>query len=145
MNVILKFAISVLLGTISLGSMENPFFSPIEEGTYEPIKNSNKRFSIDEDMKLEKLVEKHGQNSWDIIANEMPNRSARQCRDRWKKYLDPKTVQVPFSNEEDETLQRLWCLYGAKWDTIHEIMPKRTASELKIRWMFLERHLSTHQ
>ena len=41
------------------------------------------RFSQEEDDQLRRLVEANGIKNWSLIAEQMPGRTARQCRERW--------------------------------------------------------------
>jgi hypothetical protein len=45
------------------------------------------RFKSTEDIQLVALVRLHGISCWQRIADEMPERNPRQCRDRWNHYL----------------------------------------------------------
>ena len=42
-----------------------------------------------EDDALSHLVGSHGEARWKDVAAHIPNRSPRQCRDRWRNYLTP--------------------------------------------------------
>ncbi|KAI8375919.1 uncharacterized protein BYT42DRAFT_572785 [Radiomyces spectabilis] len=48
------------------------------------------RWSPEEDDRLRQLVKTHGASNWDAVAEDMPNRTGQQCRQRWTKYLDTK-------------------------------------------------------
>jgi hypothetical protein len=50
------------------------------------IHHRNKFGAGDHDV-LARLVLRYGTSSWRQIAFEMPDRNARQCRDRWNHYL----------------------------------------------------------
>jgi hypothetical protein len=43
----------------------------------------------DEDSKLKDAVQTHGGKNWGAIAALVPGRTTKQCRDRWKKHMDP--------------------------------------------------------
>jgi hypothetical protein len=47
------------------------------------------RFRTDEDQLLMDVIRRFGCESWSLIAAYVPERNARQCRDRWKHYLLP--------------------------------------------------------
>jgi hypothetical protein len=81
-------------------------------------KNKRKRhFAQREDVALVAFVNKYGTDAdaWEIIASNMPNFNARQCRDRWLNYLRPGINRNPFSPEEDALLISLFKEYGPKW------------------------------
>jgi hypothetical protein len=50
------------------------------------------RWTIDEDNKLKRAAEMHGDKNWDVIAALIPGRITRQCRDRWYNVLDKEAV-----------------------------------------------------
>jgi hypothetical protein len=48
----------------------------------------------DEDLKLKAAVQMHGCTNWNKIAAIVLGRTKRQCRDRWKRYMDPNRSTV---------------------------------------------------
>lgn len=91
------------------------------------------RFRPDEDEILRVLVERLGTNAWSEIAGAIPDRTVRQCRDRWKHYLacDARSAWTP---EEDELLLEKIQVYGLKWTRIAGFLPNRTDFDVKTRW-----------
>lgn len=81
-----------------------------------------------------------GISDWNEIAKLVPERSARQCRERWIKYLSPMTRSDPFTQQEDELLRALHRQLGAKWVKISRHFPGRTDIQIKNRWLVLMRH-----
>ncbi|OHT12435.1 hypothetical protein TRFO_17703 [Tritrichomonas foetus] len=68
------------------------------------IKN---KFTPEEDEKLKQLVSMYGTNSWPIIASLMGGRNHRQCRERWKNYVNPDLRNSePWTYEEDYLLEK---------------------------------------
>ena len=106
------------------------------------VKSSKKHprstFSQDEDCRLKCLVSRYGFN-WSAVSEEMPNRSVRQCRDRWKSYLSPDIHNCPWSDFEDALLLRKVEECGSKWVHISKFFPHRTDAHLKNRWFQLMR------
>ena len=47
-----------------------------------------------EDKEVRKLVEKHGDKSWVLVASFLPNRTGKQIRERWHNQLDPNIMKV---------------------------------------------------
>jgi hypothetical protein len=62
-------------------------------------------FSHQEDTLLRELVSQYGDNSWENVAQNMPGRKARQCRERWKHYLSASNY-TPWTPIEDQILIR---------------------------------------
>ena len=97
------------------------------------------KFSEDEDRKITELVRMNGERGWRRIAENIPGRTARQCRERWKNYLSPKVSLDPWTNEEDELLKRLITEMGQQWSKMASFFPKRTDVTIKNRWALLKR------
>lgn len=103
------------------------------------------KFSDEDDLKLIGLVKKHGSHSWSLISKEFEGRNARQCRDRWKHYLDPETDHSDWKEEEDELLKKLYAKYGNKWSLIATNFPKRTNVSVRNRcWKLFHLNNSNH-
>jgi hypothetical protein len=105
------------------------------------------KFFPEEDAKLKELVRLHGQNSWSEIANEMPGRNARQCRERWKHYLSSEKNRLVWTAEEDQLLFQKMTEYGPRWTALSRFFPGRSDLQIKHRWMqkfarFSDLHLS---
>ena len=95
---------------------------------------SRHKFSQEEDDLLRKLVNEHGTTNWRFIAESIPGRSARQCRDRWKNYLMPGIAKGPWSPEEDALLEEKYKEMGPQWSRIAKFFPNRTDINIKNRW-----------
>jgi hypothetical protein len=100
-----------------------------------PLANSRRRiFNPDEDHILSGLVESRAYNNWSEIAQHMPGRTARQCRDRWTNYLAPAISFDPWRPEEDDLIIQKVNEIGTKWATIAKFANGRTGNALKNRW-----------
>ena len=97
------------------------------------------QFTIEEDMKLQSLVNNFGDKNWDLIAKCMGNRNERQCKERWTKYLSPNINNSPWSEEEDRLLVTKIEEMGQKWVKISKFFNNRTDANLKNRWNVLVR------
>lgn len=96
-------------------------------------------FTVEEDNKIRQLVSSRGEKAWKIIAAELSNRSPRQCRERWKNYLSPDVLNLPWTVEEDQKLTELMNQYGAQWAKIARYFHHRTDVNVKNRWSYLKR------
>jgi hypothetical protein len=101
-----------------------------------PRKSTGRRslFNVEEDAKLTRLVEACGEEDWRTIAREMPDRTARQCRDRWQHYLSPTVSHEPFTPDEDGILLTKYTEVGPRWKTMMRFFRGRTPNDLKNRW-----------
>lgn len=95
------------------------------------------KFTKAEDLKLIELIETYSTKSWKKIAENLPPRTARQCRDRWCNYLDPELSPEPWSPSEDKILLKLQEEVGNHWKKIKEYLPRRSKNSIKQRWIFL--------
>jgi predicted unusual protein kinase regulating ubiquinone biosynthesis (AarF/ABC1/UbiB family) len=97
------------------------------------------KFTTHEDFVLTHFVTHFGCNKWELAASYLPSRSARQCRERWVKYLCPTNSFEPFTREEDELLKQLHEQLGPKWMKMSRFFNNRTDISLKNRWLVLKR------
>jgi hypothetical protein len=91
-------------------------------------------FTPTEDQLLEAAIERLGTNDWDRIANQLPDRSARQCRERWTSFLSPDVNRMPWTTEEDALLFDLLQAHGPKWGALVPFFRNRTQNNIKNRW-----------
>eukprot|EP00331_Platyophrya_macrostoma_P019509 CAMPEP_0176470240 /NCGR_PEP_ID=MMETSP0127-20121128/40333_1 /TAXON_ID=938130 /ORGANISM="Platyophrya macrostoma, Strain WH" /LENGTH=524 /DNA_ID=CAMNT_0017864487 /DNA_START=30 /DNA_END=1604 /DNA_ORIENTATION=+ len=96
-----------------------------------------------EDDMLEELVKERGTH-WKEIAIELHSRSGSQqfrqskmCRERWANHLDPSIKQGSWQNREDVTILREILQIGKKWDEIAKLLPGRTETSIKNRYISL--------
>lgn len=54
-------------------------------------------WSPEEDVVLNRLVEKFGARNWSLIARGIPGRSGKSCRLRWCNQLNPGVKRKPFT------------------------------------------------
>ena len=96
-----------------------------------------------EDLILISLVAKQkcqeNQINWVDISRQMHNRSVRQCKERWGKYLSPSVNNGPWSKEEDELLLKKYHEMGSQWTLIATFFNGRSDTNVKNRWLQIER------
>ena len=102
---------------------------------------TKKKFTKDEDDLILDLVKKYGAHSWRTIAKKLSPRTPRQCRERWKHYLQKEPKSEEWTQEEDELLIQLFQKHGKKWTQIAVYIPGRTSVNIKNRYALLERHV----
>ncbi|KAL3331297.1 hypothetical protein AABB24_034891 [Solanum stoloniferum] len=101
----------------------------------------------EEDDLIIELVEKHGCKKWSAIANSLPGRIGKQCRERWHNHLDPTITKDAWTEQEESVLCHYHQLYGNKWAKIARFLPGRyskksilllciSVSDLEILWAF---------
>jgi hypothetical protein len=114
---------------------------PFQETINQKPRKSKSVFTKEEDQQIIDFVEKFGAKRWERIELLIPNRTSRQCRERWKNSLSAELVNNPWTGEEDFLLEALVGRYGQKWSEIKEYFPGRTDVNIKNRFCLLQRHI----
>ena len=118
-----------------LKSLQEPFEEIRRvEAPQEELNTSRKRFTQEEDANLKSLVAKLGVKLWDEVALYMPNRTARQCRDRYNNYLFKEITHQPWTPEEDRIILEKYKEYGSHWVKIAKFLNGRSGNNVKNRW-----------
>jgi hypothetical protein len=104
---------------------------PSASGSLRGARKKKEPFSSEEDARLRELVGGQGAQDWQLIAEQLPGRSARQCRERWKLYLAPEVSLEPWTIEEEDRLLKMYLAVGPKWTLIANTFPNRTPNNVK--------------
>ncbi|KAK4388856.1 Transcription factor R-1 [Sesamum angolense] len=72
-------------------------------------------WSKEEDEIIIELVNKYGPKKWSTIAQHLPGRIGKQCRERWHNHLNPGINKEAWTQEEELALIRAHQIYGNKW------------------------------
>jgi hypothetical protein len=87
----------------------------------------------EEDDEVRNLVKIHG-HQWSNIANVIRSRNGKQIRDRYLNYINPGTKHNEFTDEEDDTITKLYLKHGSRWSYIAQFCNGRTGDLIKNRF-----------
>ena len=73
------------------------------------------------------MVNELGAKKWAQIAQQLPGRIAKQCRERWHNHLDPNVRKDPWTEEETRILLDARKVYGNQWAKVAALLPGRSA------------------
>ena len=102
-------------------------------------KSKRKKFTKEEDLILINIFSFSIDFKWEKYSKLFPNRTERQCKERYKNYLANNILNNEWTEEEDEKLISYIKIMGLKWVKLTEYFPTRSANNLKNRWY---KHLS---
>lgn len=80
------------------------------------------------------IVSQVGCRNWAQIAELMPGRISKQCRERWINHLDPNLCKQQWTPEEDRRILELHAQLGNKWSKISKFIDGRTDNAIKNRF-----------
>ncbi|KAF8400803.1 hypothetical protein HHK36_014105 [Tetracentron sinense] len=91
-------------------------------------------WSKEEDDMIIDLVHKYGAKKWSTIAQALPGRIGKQCRERWHNHLNPAINKEAWTQEEELALIHAHQIYGNKWAELTKFLPGRSDNSIKNHW-----------
>jgi|AntAceMinimDraft_5_1070358.scaffolds.fasta_scaffold81717_1 hypothetical protein len=76
----------------------------------------------------------NGMQKWSAIADKIPGRIGKQCRERWANHLDPALKGGDWSDAEDGELVAAQAELGNAWTKISARLCGRSENAVKNRW-----------
>ncbi|ODV61369.1 uncharacterized protein ASCRUDRAFT_7610 [Ascoidea rubescens DSM 1968] len=89
-----------------------------------------------EDEVLRAAISKYGLNQWSRCSSLLSRKTAKQCKSRWKEWLDPSIKKIQWSTAEDASLLRLVKILPNQYRTIAPIVG-RTPTQCIERYQYL--------
>lgn len=105
---------------------------------------------IEDEALLDLVLQMKHPLKWSVIATDLssqhlnpnaPERTGKQCRERYVNHLNPRLKTTDFTPIEDATIWRMTATLGSKWAIMSKIIPGRTDNNLKNRFHNLKRQL----
>jgi hypothetical protein len=97
------------------------------------------KFGAHEDACLSEAVRVFGTGDWWLIASAVPNRTSRQCRERWSNYLNPGLSSHGWTEAEDRLLLEKVNEMGCRWGVIVGFFDGRSKNSLRNRYRSVQR------
>ena len=88
----------------------------------------------EEDQLLKAKVEEKGPLQWASIASFLPNRSGKQCRERWHNHLREGVTKKAWDFHQFWILALCVRAFGKRWSAISEFIPGRSDNTIKNQW-----------
>ncbi|KAL7452059.1 hypothetical protein ACHAWC_003803 [Mediolabrus comicus] len=96
---------------------------------------------VNEDMLLhEVMTHQKSPVNWETVSRDMNcGRSARECHDRWTRYLKPGTRKGQWTEEEDAAVLKVIAVSPdqpfTQWADLAPLLPGRSGKQIRDRWV----------
>lgn len=97
----------------------------------------------EEEKKLVELVDAHGEGRWKAVAEQLGNKTGKQCREKWKNQLRPSIRNDPWTDQEEEIFVGAHMMYGNRWSFIAQCLEGRSENAIKNHWNAVMRRKNT--
>lgn len=98
---------------------------------------SKKVWSPEEDAVLSDKIKTLGRINWNVIASYLPERTGKQCRERYQHHLIDGIKKGDWTLEEDMTILSTHSKIGNFWAKISKLLPDRSSNDVRNRFRSL--------
>lgn len=117
------------------------FACPFQLHPLRQVPNYKKtKWTSEEDEKLISSVHRNSTENWSVVAQEIPNRTGKQCRERWYNHHCPSLKKETWSPGEDTFIVQQQMMRGNAWSNIAKLLPGRSPNHVKNRFNYLLKH-----
>jgi hypothetical protein len=103
-------------------------------------KTGPKAWSKHEDELLLSIVQSMSwPMKWTVVAQRLPGRTGKQCRERYVNHLNPRLKVSDWNLVEDATIFHLYNSIGSHWAKMSKVIPGRTDNGIKNRFHNIRR------
>ena len=96
--------------------------------------STKRKWTAEEDETLARVVKQEGRDNWTNVAEHLPGRLPKQCRERWLYRINPSIVNQEWTIEEDVLLVKLYHKIGSKWTKMTKHFIGRNDVQIKNRY-----------
>ncbi|CAO1942329.1 unnamed protein product [Urochloa humidicola] len=127
------------LGGVPLDTAELPLPQTVNRDKPPSLKGT---WTEEEDSILKDTVMQLGERRWSVIAQSLPGRIGKQCRERWINHLRPDIKQNGiWTLEDDKMLIRAHKHFRNRWSAIARFLPGWSENAIKNHWNATKRSL----
>mgnify|MGYP000328732430 CR=1 FL=1 len=146
---------------VAYGSNEEQNAQPTSAASSKPSSKGTKKdkkalatawLKAEDEHLLDLVLQMKHPLKWSLIAQSLaefskandiktPERTGKQCRERYVNHLNPRLKHTEFTPLEDATIWRLYATIGTQWAKMSKVIPGRTDNNLKNRFHNLKRQL----
>lgn len=83
---------------------------------------------------ITRIVNENGAKDWTKVAESLPGRIGKQCRERWHNHLDKGIIKKKWTLQDDLMIATLHQEYQGRWSYMSKKMEGRTDNQIKNRY-----------